>query len=118
MIADGEGAANFSPCPAGLPGLGTRDRLLALGIGDAFAAERRIALVIGNSKFKDSNISLTNPGSDAEDLAAVLRELKFTVILTRDATTREMDTALTKFSEDAKGEDAALFYYAGHALQY
>ena len=92
--------------------------VLALGIGDAFAAERRIALVIGNSKYKDTNISLTNPGSDAEDMAAVLRELKFTVILTRDATTREMDTALKKFSEDAKGADAALFYYAGHALQY
>jgi len=31
--------------------------VLALGIGDAFAAERRIALVIGNSKYKDTNIS-------------------------------------------------------------
>ena len=32
--------------------------VLALGIGDAFAAERRIALVIGNSKYKDTNISI------------------------------------------------------------
>src|SRR2546430_17290939 len=79
--------------------------VLALGIGDAFAAERRIALVIGNSKYKDTNISLTNPASDAEDMAATLRKLEFTVILTRDATTREMDTALKKFSEDAKGAD-------------
>ena len=51
--------------------------LLAL-TGSPALAERRIALVIGNSEYNDANISLANPGNDAEDMAAALRSLAST----------------------------------------
>ena len=44
---------------------------LALGaLSSAFAAERRVALVIGNAKYKEA--PLTNPVNDARDMAAAL----------------------------------------------
>jgi hypothetical protein len=48
---------------------------LALGTGNVFA-ERRIALVIGNSNYKNPDLSLLNPKNDAEDMAAVLKDLE------------------------------------------
>jgi uncharacterized caspase-like protein len=49
-------------------------------------AEKRAALVVGNSKYK-SNV-LPNPQNDARDLAEVLRTLGFEVLQTIDAATR------------------------------
>jgi uncharacterized caspase-like protein len=85
---------------------------------NAAGAERRVALVVGNSQYKDSNLSLSNPRKDAEDVAATLRTLGFEVILTLDASKRDFDLAMTGFARAAINADAALFYYAGHALQY
>jgi hypothetical protein len=90
---------------------------LALGIGDAFA-DRRVALVVGNSKYKDPGLALPNPGTDASDMAAALRKLQFEVVLIQDATVNQMDSALQRFADAAAGSDTVLFYYAGHALQF
>jgi hypothetical protein len=90
---------------------------LALGAGDAFA-QRRVALVVGNSEYKDTSIALTNPKSDASDIAATLKKLGFDVLLTLDSSTREMDIALKRFGDMSASADVALFFYAGHALQY
>jgi len=81
-------------------------------------AERRVALVIGNSQYKNASLALTNPKNDAEDVAAMLRTLGFEVIHTTDASKRDFDLAMTKFARLAIDADSALFYYAGHALQY
>ena len=91
--------------------------LVALSTGAA-CAERRVALVVGNSQYKNPSLVLLNPKHDAEDVAAVLRALDFEVILTVDAGKRELDLAMTQFARSARGADAALFFYAGHALQY
>jgi hypothetical protein len=85
---------------------------------NAAEAERRVALVVGNSQYNDSNLGLANPRKDAEDVAATLRTLGFEVILTLDASKRDFDLAMTGFARAAINADAALFYYAGHALQY
>ena len=90
---------------------------LALGAGNAFA-ERRIALVIGNSNYKNPDLSLLNPKNDAEDMAAALKDLGFEVVLSIDASTRDMDAALRRFSTIAPSANSVLFYYAGHAMQY
>jgi uncharacterized caspase-like protein len=84
----------------------------------AASAERRVALVVGNSQYKNSNLVLFNPRRDAQDVAATLRSLGFEVILTLDASKRDFDVAMTGFARAAIDADAALFYYAGHALQY
>jgi hypothetical protein len=85
---------------------------------DAALAERRVALVIGNAQYKNASLVLTNPKNDADDVAAVLRDLGFEVIHAVDATKRDFDLALAKFARLATGADAALFFYAGHALQF
>src|SRR5262245_39994627 len=81
-------------------------------------AERRIALVIGNSNYTNADLRLTNPSSDATDVANALKGLGFEVVLATDATTREMDIALRNLTNLAGGADSVLFFYAGHAMQY
>lgn len=81
-------------------------------------ADRRIALVVGNSNYNNASLALSNPKNDAEDVATALRSLGFEVVQAIDANKRDMDLSMAKFARLATDSDAALFYYAGHALQY
>jgi hypothetical protein len=88
-------------------------------LGDACAApERRVALVIGNSQYKNSSLSLSNPKNDANAIASVLQSLDFEVQLVTDVGKRDMDGVLERFARLSANADSALFYYAGHAIQY
>jgi len=90
------------------------------GLAGAVAAEtgeRRVALVIGNSAYRAAP-ALPNPGNDAQDVAAALRAVGFEVIEGRDLDRRGMGEALGRFARAAVDADAALFYYAGHGLQF
>src|SRR5262249_54634824 len=80
--------------------------------------ERRVALVIGNASYKASNISLPNPRNDAQDISAVLATIGFEVVTVVDASKRDIDFALQRFARLATNADAALFFYAGHAMQF
>lgn len=80
--------------------------------------EKRVALVVGNSNYQDSNLKLTNPSNDATDIAARLSELGFTVVRSLNQTKQSLDKAIQTFSNRAKGADVALFFYAGHGIQY
>jgi len=51
---------------------------LALLSGIAFAQEKRVALVIGNGKYRHA-VALPNPANDARDMGAALRRLGFAV---------------------------------------
>jgi hypothetical protein len=92
--------------------------LLTLLSANAAWAERRVALIIGNSQYRNSSLVLFNPKSDAEDVAASLRALGFEVILKIDVGKRDFDLAMAQFARSATFADTALFYYAGHALQH
>ena len=88
-------------------------------LGAAYAApERRVALVIGNSDYKDHSLTLINPKNDADAIAAVLKSLDFEVQLVINVGKRDMDGVLERFARLASTADSALFYYAGHAIQY
>ena len=90
-----------------------------VALSDAYAVpERRVALVIGNSEYKNSSLSLSNPKNDANAIAAVLKSLDFEVQLVTDVGKRDMDGVLERFARLAANADSALFYYAGHAIQY
>ena len=91
--------------------------LLALA-GSPALAERRIALVIGNSDYNDTSISLANPKNDAEDMAAALRALAFDVVMVTNASKRAVDGAVEQFARLGSEADSVVFYYAGHAMQY
>jgi hypothetical protein len=92
--------------------------ILALLSTSTAWAERRVALIIGNSQYKNSGLFLLNPKNDAEDVAGSLRALGFEVILKIDVGKRDFDLAMAQFARLATFADTALFYYAGHALQH
>jgi uncharacterized caspase-like protein len=102
----------------------TQERVVAQHPAAGFAAQRvgvgrRVALVVGNSNYKVASISLPSPRNDAEDISAVLnRELGFEVVTAINATKRDMEAKLQQFARLAIDADSALFYYAGHAMQY
>ena len=79
-------------------------------------ASKRLALVIGNAAY--SVTPLANPVNDATDIAAKLKSLGFEVMLLTDRTKEQMERAIDDFGSKAKGHDIALFFYAGHAIQY
>jgi hypothetical protein len=80
-------------------------------------AENRVALVIGNDAYEHT-AALANPGNDAEDMAAALRHVGFSVAFERNLDKRGMEQAIARFARAARDADAALFYYAGHGLQH
>ena len=79
--------------------------------------EKRIALVIGNGQYILGN-SLKNPRNDAEAMKKQLGLLGFTVIYRLDRTYAELQKDISEFGREAKNYDLALFYYAGHGIQY
>lgn len=79
-------------------------------------AEKRIALVIGNSNYSHV-ASLNNPRNDAEDVSTALKRLNFQVIRGVNLDKAGMDKVIRQFSIAIEDADVALFYYAGHALQ-
>ncbi|WHQ68595.1 caspase family protein [Methylorubrum extorquens] len=91
--------------------------LLLLGRGPAeAAAEKRVALVIGNAAYT-AFPALKNPRNDAVDIATALKLLGFTVLKGNDLKRAEMRDLIARFQAEAKEADAALFYYAGHGFQ-
>jgi Caspase domain len=80
-------------------------------------AERRVALVVGNSNYEAERISLPNPKNDATDIAQALQNLGFDVRTAIDATKQEFERKLADFARRGKNADMALFFYAGHAMQ-
>jgi hypothetical protein len=75
----------------------------------------RMALVIGNADYKDA--PLDNPVNDANDMADVLRQLGFEVLLKTNVDRRTMITAIQDFGQRLQNGSVGLFYYSGHGLQ-
>ena len=88
----------------------------ALDINDAGAAEKRVALVIGNSAYVHS-APLTNPRNDGEDMAAAPESLNFQVVKGFDLDKPSMDRTIRAFATALSGAKVGLFYYAGHGIQ-
>ncbi len=81
----------------------------------ALQNEQRVALVIGNSAYK--NAPLKNPANDAADMAATLRGYGFKVIWRTNANQREMRNAIREFGNELRRAQVGLFYFAGHGVQ-
>jgi hypothetical protein len=93
--------------------------LLSLAWPDPAAAERRVALVIGNSAYQ--NVArLDNPRNDARLMAKTLAELGFSLVgggAQLDLDKASLDKAVQSFGRQIQGADVTLFYYAGHGVQ-
>src|SRR5579871_4522111 len=92
--------------------------LAVLSAGPA-CADKRVALVIGNSAYKNVT-PLDNPTRDAQLMAETLGNIGFTLVgghAQLDLDKSAMDNAVQEFGRRLVGADVALFYYAGHGLQ-
>jgi uncharacterized caspase-like protein len=91
--------------------------LLVAGILPA-GAEKRVALIIGNSGYKNI-AALDNPSRDASLMAETLGSLGFALVgggAQLDLDKAAMDIAVQSFGRQVQGADVALFYYAGHGV--
>ena len=107
------------PANCGRLGLAALVALLFAILSGPAAAEKRIALVVGNAAYR--NITrLDNPSNDARLMADTLSSLGFTLIGGRaqlDLDKSALDTAVQNFGRQIQGADVALFFYAGHGVQ-
>src|SRR4030088_1878366 len=92
--------------------------LVAMMLASASAAhaDRRVALVVGNSAYA-SAASLRNPRNDASDMAEMLGKLGFEVELGLDLDQQNFAVTIEKFARALDGADVGLFFFAGHGLQ-
>ncbi len=90
--------------------------LLLAFAASAAHAERRVALVIGNSGYEHVT-QLTNPDNDAKGMAEKLTSLDFEVVTGTNLSLRDMRKTVREFIAKLEGADIALFFYAGHGLQ-
>lgn len=84
--------------------------------GTQALADKRLALVIGNSAYKNAP-ALKNPANDAGDMADTLQRLGFEVIRGIDLDYTGMRNTVRRFSERLPEANVALLFYAGHGLQ-
>lgn len=88
-------------------------------IASTQGAEKRLALVVGNSAYS-GNLQLPNPVHDATLMTQTLRTLGFEVMERTDVSYQEMKRAIQEFGDRIQQtghETVSLFYYAGHAVE-
>jgi uncharacterized caspase-like protein len=91
--------------------------VLFVGAEPAAAAEKRVALVIGNAGYTQL-ATLKTPINDAKLVAKTLREIGFTEVLEQfDLGMAAMAASIETFNNRANVADWAVIYYAGHGLQ-
>jgi tetratricopeptide (TPR) repeat protein len=93
--------------------------LMCAGMGSVAHAEKRVALVIGNSAYRTVP-ALPNPTADAKLMSDTLLSLGFFVVgggAQLDLDKSGFDDALREFGKELTGADVALFYYAGHGVE-
>jgi uncharacterized caspase-like protein len=80
-------------------------------------AQRRVALVIGNSAYQNV-AKLTNTVNDSTAIAGLFRQAGFDVVDARqDLGVVEFKRALREFMNIARGAETAVLYFAGHGIE-
>jgi hypothetical protein len=93
--------------------------LMCAAMGSLAHAEKRVALVVGNSAYR-AVPALPNPAADARLMSDTLLSLGFFVVgggAQLDLDKAGFDDVLQKFGTELIGADVALFYYAGHGVE-
>lgn len=89
---------------------------LMLGIVPAALAQKRVALVVGNSAYQHTS-KLSNPKNDATDIVAALKKHGFQIIEGYDLDKAAFDRRVREFAVALKEAEVGVFFYAGHGLQ-
>lgn len=92
--------------------------ILAIGLACGPAhADRRVALVIGNSAYKSAP-KLGNPVNDATLVGGMFKKAGFDSVDVRlDLSASEMRRMLREFAGRTRDADMAVIYYAGHGIE-
>jgi Caspase domain/Putative peptidoglycan binding domain len=86
-------------------------------LSDTAWAQKRVALVIGNSAYKNVP-GLPNPTRDAKAMAEKFKEAGFVVVKTNyDLAYLEFKRAIRDFEDAAADADIIVVYYAGHGIE-
>jgi uncharacterized caspase-like protein len=95
---------------------------LALGLfctviwADRAFAERRVALIIGNSAYQNAPI-LPNPERDARGIADMFQKAGYEIVTTAfNVGNLDFKSTIRKFEDAVADADIAVIYYAGHGL--
>ncbi|HEY0819924.1 MAG TPA: caspase family protein [Rhizobacter sp.] len=89
--------------------------LICLAACGGASAQKRVALLIGNSAY--ATAPLVNPANDAADLAVALKARGFETVVALNTTRREFNERVRSFADRITPGTVALFYYAGHGMQ-
>lgn len=92
--------------------------LFCLSLG-AHAELEKHAFVVGNSLYQGSGWILNNPRNDAQDMAAVLKDIGYAVhneTAMLDLTQAQFNAELQAFSNKLPEESVAVVYFAGHGI--
>ena len=84
---------------------------------NAALAEKRVALIVGNSAYR--NVArLPNPERDAASIAGLFRDNGFdTVVAENNIGNLDFKRAIRKFEDAAADSDIAVVFYAGHGIE-
>jgi uncharacterized caspase-like protein len=86
-------------------------------IGQPAFAEKRVALVLGNSAYQNVP-PLSNPVNDAALMAKTLKSAGFDIVDSRqNLSALETRRVLREFADKAGNADVAVIYYAGHGIE-
>src|SRR5215471_18920124 len=95
---------------------------LALGLfcttiwADRAFAERRVALIIGNSAYQNAPI-LPNPERDARGIVDMFQKAGYEIVITAfNVGNLDFESTIRKFEDAVTDADIAVIYYAGHGL--
>jgi peptidoglycan hydrolase-like protein with peptidoglycan-binding domain len=89
--------------------------LIVIWVDPAFA-ERRVALVIGNSSYQNVP-TLADPGKDSQAVAAMFQKAGFDVVSAQsDVGISQFKRAIAQFQDLTDNSDVAVVYYSGYGL--
>ncbi len=84
---------------------------------DPALADKRVALVVGNSAYANA-VRLPNPVKDAAAIAEMFQKAGFYIVdLRLDLGSLELKRAMREFNLQAGDADIAVIYFAGHGIE-
>ena len=78
---------------------------------------KKIALIIGNSKYSNQENELKNPANDANSIESVFLKLGIDSIKRINIGVVDFKDALDDFRDELDSYEVAIFFFAGHGLQ-
>src|SRR5712672_1145697 len=88
----------------------------ALLVSEPAFAEKRVALILGNSVYQNVP-PLSNPINDGAVMAATFKNAGYDVVSRFDLSALDTRRVLRDFADQARDADIAVVYYAGHGIE-